>query len=403
MDNNSSIDFLAMVDKYEAPLYVYDSSIIKSNYDRFVNAFNVPKLKVHYACKALSNLSILKLFNRWGSGLDCVSIQEIRLGFLAGFDPLDILFTPNNISEIEFDDAVAKGVGINIDNFEMLEYFGAKYPNVPVCIRINPHMMGGGNRKISVAHIGSKFGISIHQLPLIERIVKSFNINVTGIHVHTGSGILDSEIFIRAAKLILEVVDHFDSVQYVDFGSGFKVAYMKDGLSTDIEEFGKEFSEMFNRFCKGRGRQLELKFEPGKYMVSDAGYFLSKTNVIKQTTSTTFVGIDSGMNHLIRPMFYDAYHEILNISNPDGKKKIYSVVGYICETDTFGVDRQLNEVRKDDILMFKNAGAYCYSMSSNYNSRYRPPEVLIHEGKGILIRRREQFDDLIKNQLNPDF
>jgi len=401
MQDIQGINLLELVDKYSAPLYVYDTNQIKKNYERFFKAFDVPKLKVNYACKALSNISILRLFNDLGSGLDCVSIQEIRLGLAAGFRPKDILFTPNNISEEEYADAISLGVGINVDNLEMLEYFGATYPDIPVCVRINPHMMAGGNRNISVGHIGSKFGISIHQLPLLERIVHSFKMNINGIHVHTGSDILDSEIFIKAAKLILGVVDKFDTVQFVDFGSGFKVPYKEGGLATDIEELGIEFSAMFNAYCTDRGRDLELKFEPGKYMVSNAGYFLTKVNVIKQTPATTFVGVDSGQNHLIRPMFYDAYHDITNISNPKGKKKIYSIVGYICETDTFGADRQLNKVSKDDILMFKNAGAYCFSMASNYNSRYRPAEVLIHEGKDYLITKRETQADILRNQLDP--
>jgi len=392
------IDLLDLIGKYQAPLYVYDSEVIQNNYKRFVSAFDVPRLKVNYACKALSNLSILRLFKAMGSGLDCVSIQEIRLGLAAGFAPDEILFTPNNISEEEYADAVATGVGINVDNLEMLEYFGATYPDVPVCVRINPHMMAGGHRNISVGHIGSKFGISIHQLTHLMTIVKSFNMKINGIHVHTGSDILDPDVFINAAKLILEVAGKFDSVEFVDFGSGFKVAYKPHGLATDISELGQEFSKVFNAFCEEQGRELTLKFEPGKFMVSDAGYFLVKANVIKQTPATTFVGVDSGLNHLIRPMFYDAHHEIVNISNPEGKKKIYSIVGYICETDTFGVDRQLNLVRKDDILMFKNAGAYCSTMSSNYNSRYRAAEVLIHEGKDYLIRKRETQEDLERNQ-----
>ena len=397
------INLLDLEPKYEAPLYIYDAAQIEANYKRFVDVFNVPKLKVHYACKALSNISILKLLKKLGSGLDCVSIQEIRLGLEAGFDPSDILFTPNNISEKEYDLAVQAGVNINIDNFEMLEYFGSKYPNIPVCIRINPHVMGGGNRKISVGHIGSKFGISIHQVPLLERIVKSFNINVEGIHVHTGSDILDSEIFIHAAEVILDVVDKFDTVKFVDFGSGFKVAYKEGGLETNMEEFGQQFSDMFNSYCERKGRDYELKFEPGKYIVSNAGYFMCKVNLVKQTPATTFIGVDSGMNHLIRPMFYDAYHEIVNISNPEGQRKIYSVVGYICETDTFGVDRKIAQVRKDDLLVFKNAGAYCYSMSSNYNSRYRPAEVMVYQGQDHLIREREKFEDLIRGQQVMDF
>ncbi len=401
MKDIQGINLLDLVDKYSAPLYVYDTQIIEDNYNKFINAFNVSKLGINYACKALTNLSILRFFNKLGAGLDCVSIQEIRLGLAAGYRPEDILFTPNNISEEEYADAINCGVGINVDNIEMLEYFGATYPDVPLCIRINPHMMAGGNRNISVGHIGSKFGISIHQLPLLERIVKSFDINVNGIHVHTGSDILDPEIFIKAAKLILGVVDKFETVKFVDFGSGFKVAYKPGGLYTDIEELGAEFSVMFNEYCNEKGRELELKFEPGKYLVSDAGYFLVKVNVVKQTPATTFVGVDSGQNHLIRPMYYNAHHEIVNISNLDGKKKIYSVVGYICETDTFGADRQLSQVSKDDILMFKNAGAYCFAMSSNYNSRYRPAEVLIHEGRDYLIRKRETQEDILKNQLDP--
>ncbi len=403
MTQVQGISYLDLVDKYDAPLYVYDADNIKSMYDKFVNAFSVPKLKVHYACKALSNISVLKLIKSFGCGLDCVSIQELRLGLLAGFKPEDILFTPNNISEQEYDLAVQAGVNINIDNFEMLEYFGSTYPNIPVCVRINPHVMGGGNRKISVGHIGSKFGISIHQMPLLEKIIKTFDIKINGIHVHTGSDILDSDIFIHASKVILDVVDKFDSVEYVDFGSGFKVAYKQGGLQTDIEDFGQEFSNMFNEFCESCNRQLELKFEPGKYLVSHAGVFLVRANVIKRTTATTFVGVDSGLNHLIRPMFYDAYHDIINISNPNGKPKIYSVVGYICETDTFGEDRKLAEVSKGDILMIKNAGAYCYMMSSNYNSRYRPPEVMVHQGKDYLIRERESFDNIMQLQCDPDF
>lgn len=402
MQELQGIGLADLIKKYGAPLYVYDSSKMEENYRNFTSAFDVESLKVHYACKALSNISILKCFKSYGAGLDCVSVQEVKLGLKAGFQPHDILFTPNNISESEYDEAVTLGVKINIDNLEMLEYFGSTYPHIPVCIRINPHLMGGGNRKISVGHIGSKFGISIHQVPLLERIVKSFNIDVEGIHVHTGSDILDSDIFIHAAEVILDVVDKFDSVKFVDFGSGFKVAYKEGGLETNMPEFGEKFSVMFNEFCHSRKRKLDLKFEPGKYMVSNAGYFLCKVNLVKQTPATTFIGVDSGMNHLIRPMFYDAYHEIVNITNPDGQHKIYSVVGYICETDTFGVDRKISLVRKDDILMFKNAGAYCYSMSSNYNSRFRPAEVLIHKGKDLLIRERETFEDLIRGQVELD-
>jgi diaminopimelate decarboxylase len=390
----------ALLEKYESPLYVYDAGIIESNYYRFLKAFDIPNLQVYYACKALTNQSVLKLFKMLGSRLDCVSIEEVKLGLMAGFSPEEILFTPNCIAESEYEEAIDLGVKINVDNLPILEYLGMKYPGISLWIRINPHLMAGGNRKISVGHIDSKFGISIHQIPLLIRLVKNLKINVEGIHTHTGSDIIDPDIFIRAAKLIFSVVREFDSVKYIDFGSGFKIKYREQDLATDIEEFGEKFSRVFKEFCQEQGKEYTLCFEPGKYFVSDAGYFLTRVNLIKQTTACIFVGIDSGFNHFIRPMFYDSHHEMENISNPDGEKKVYSIVGYICETDTFGTDRILNEVRKGDVLKFKNAGAYCFSMASNYNSRVRPAEVLIYKGKPHLIRKRESIESLVQDQVD---
>ena len=286
-----------------------------------------------------------------------------------------------------------------MDNLYTLEYLGINYPDIPVYIRVNPHLMAGGNQNISVGHIDSKFGISIHQVPNIERIVRKFDINVTGIHVHTGSDILDVDIFIKAAELVFSVVERFDTVTHIDFGSGFKVAYRPEDLHTDIGAFGKEFSKAFNDFCERKGKAYTLEFEPGKYMVSNAGCFVAKSNLIKQTTSCTFVGLNTGFNHLIRPMFYNAYHHIENLSNPAGEKKIYNVVGYVCETDSFASDRIIPEVRKGDLLVFKNTGAYCATMASNYNSRLRPAEVMFLDGKDYLIKRRETLEDLLSTQV----
>ena len=392
-------NFKRTVDQFGSPLYVYDSAQIMENYTKFTQAFNIEKLQVHYACKALNNLTILKLFKSMGSGLDCVSIQEVKLGLRAGFPSSDILFTPNNISTEEYEEAIALGVKITVDNLHMLEYSGMNHPDLPIYIRINPHLMAGGNQNISVGHIDSKFGISIHQIPNAERIVKKLNINVCGIHVHTGSDILDADIFIKAAELVFNVVEKFDTVTHIDFGSGFKVAYKPGDLHTDIVAFGKKFSKSFNDFCEKKGKIYTLEFEPGKYMVSNAGYFFAKVNLIKQTTSCTFIGLNTGFNHFIRPMFYNAYHEIENLSNPHGEKKVYNVVGYICETDSFAWDRIIPEVRKGDVLMFRNAGAYCETMASNYNSRPRPAEVLAHDGKDYLIKRRETLEDILATQV----
>lgn len=389
-------------DTHGSPLYVYDANQMMNNYKQFTEAFKVDQLKVHYACKALNNQAVLKLFKSMGAGLDCVSIEEVNLGLHAGFQPEDILFTPNNISTEEYEAAIELGVKINVDNLYTLEYFGMNHPDVPVYIRINPHLMAGGNQNISVGHIDSKFGISIHQVPNIERIVKKLNINVMGVHVHTGSDILDADIFIKAAELVFSVVEKFETVTHIDFGSGFKVAYKPEDLHTDIAAFGEKFSKAFNDFCERQGRTYTLEFEPGKYMVSNAGYFVAKSNLIKQTTSCTFVGLDTGFNHLIRPMFYNAYHHIENISNPQGEKKVYNVVGYVCETDSFASDRIIPEVRKGDLLSFKNAGAYCATMASNYNSRPRPAEVLVHNGDIHLIKRRETMEDLLRTQVETE-
>lgn len=394
------VSLTEVAEEFGTPVYVYHAEKILSQYERLKNAFGDTKVKIKYACKSLNNINVLKLLKNAGSGLDAVSIQEVWLGLHAGFKPEEILFTPNCVSIEEIKLAVKEGVQINIDNISILEQFGNEFGNtVPVCIRLNPHIMAGGNTKISTGHIDSKFGISIYQLRHVLRVVKSTNVRVNGLHMHTGSDILDSGVFLQGADILFDCAKDFPDLEFIDFGSGFKVAYKEGDITTNVEELGAAIAKNFKQFCAEYGRELELWFEPGKFLVSEAGYFLVKTNVIKQTTATVFVGVDSGQNHLIRPMFYDAYHHIVNISNPNGTPRVYTVVGYICETDTFGWDRKLNEVSEGDILCFKNAGAYGFTMSSNYNARYRPAEVMIYQGKAHLIRERESMNDILKNQV----
>ena len=396
-------DLLSITHTFGSPVYVYDANKISSQYERLTKAFAaVPSLRINYAMKALSNVSILKLMRKLGAGLDTVSIQEVKLGLHAGFAPEQIIFTPNGVSMEEIEEAASLGVQLNIDSLSILEQFGSKHPQVPVCIRINPHVMAGGNSNISVGHIDSKFGISIHQIPHILRIVENTKMHINGIHMHTGSDILDIDVFLYAAEILFDTAKHFRELKFIDFGSGFKVPYKEGDIQTDIEELGEKLSQRFLEFCKLYGRNLTLAFEPGKFLVSEAGFFLVKVNVVKQTTSTVFAQIDSGFNHLIRPMFYGATHFIENISNPEGKKRFYSVVGYICETDTFASNRQIAEISEGDILCFRNAGAYCYTMASNYNSRPRPAEVLWIDGQAKLIRKAETFEDLLRNQVEID-
>ena len=397
-------DLQQIAKQFKGPLYVYDAEKIKSQYQRLTSAFKgVDQLRVHYATKALNNISILKYIESLGAGLDTVSIQEVQLGIKAGFNPSKIIYTPNGVSLNEIEEVAKLGVQINIDNLSILEQFGSKYPEIPVCIRINPHVMAGGNSNISVGHIDSKFGISIHQMPHLLRIIELTKMKINGIHMHTGSDILDIDVFLYATEILFDAARNFDSLEFIDFGSGFKVPYKEGDIETNIEELGDKLTEKFNAFCAEYGRSLTLAFEPGKFLVSEAGYFLTKVNVVKQTTSTVFAQVDSGFNHLIRPMLYGSFHHIENITNPSGRERFYSVVGYICETDTFGSNRKIAEISEGDYLAFRNAGAYCQTMSSNYNSRFRPAEVLWHQGEAHLIREEERFEDLLRNQIEIDF
>ncbi|MFW5700877.1 MAG: diaminopimelate decarboxylase [Cyclobacteriaceae bacterium] len=398
------VKLLNIANQFGTPVYVYHAEKMVEQLDKLKKAFTDVNLKIKYAAKALTNVNILKFLARQGIGVDTVSIQEVKIAIQAGYKKEDILYTPNCVSYQEIKEAIHLGVMINIDNISILEQFGHEYHNsIPVCIRLNPHIMAGGNTKISTGHIDSKFGISVLQMRHLQRVIKSNNINVIGLHVHTGSDILDADVFLKGADIVFEVAREFDNLHFIDFGSGFKVGYREGDVTTDINNLGQRITKAFKDFCTSYGRDLELWFEPGKFIVSEAGYLLVKTNVIKTTPATVFAGVNSGMNHLIRPMLYEGYHDMVNVSNPNGTSRIYSVVGYICETDTLGYDRKLNEVREGDIIAIKNAGAYGFSMSSNYNSRLRPAEILIYNEKPHLIRKEETMEDLMRNQVELDF
>lgn len=396
-----SNEFLAqLAQEYGTPLYVYNANQIRDQYNKLQSAFSKVNSRFFYACKALSNINVLKYVESMGASLDCVSINEVKLGLKAGFTPDRILFTPNCVDFAEVDEGKQLGVNLNIDNISILEQFGNKYGgSYPICIRFNPHIMGGGNYKISTGHIDSKFGISIHQLRHIERVVKKTGLHVAGIHMHTGSDIKDVNVFLQGLEVMFELATHFPDISFIDLGSGFKVPYQEGDVQTDIVLLGNKVAEAFNEYEAETGKKLQVWFEPGKFLVSESGYFIVKANVIKQTTATVFVGVNSGFNHLIRPMFYDAYHRISNISNPNGSERIYTVVGNICETDTFAWDRTINEVREGDFLVFYNAGAYGFEMSSNFNSRLKPAELLVMDGEPHLIRKRDVFEDLLRNQI----
>lgn len=396
-----SHDFLMQcAQEFGTPLYIYHAERIKEQYEKLKKAFLDCDTRFFYACKALTNINVLRYIRSIGCNVDCSSINEVLLALKAGFAPGNILYTSSNIAFEEIVTATEIGVNINIDSLSNLKKFGERFGNsYPVSVRLRPNILAGGNLKISTGHESSKFGIPLEQIESILEIVKTTNVWIRGLHIHTGSDIKDVDVFLKGVQVLFDVSVHFSRLEFLDLGGGFKVAYKPGDDETDIELLGRKVTEAIASFEKQTKRKWQLWFEPGKFLVSEAGYFVTQVNVIKETPAITFAGLNSGLNHLIRPMFYGAYHTIVNLSNTGGRLKEYTVVGNICETDTFATDRALNEVREGDYLVFLNAGAYCFEMASNYNSRYKPAEVLVKDGEAHLIRRRDVLEDLLKNQV----
>ncbi len=390
----------AAANQYGTPLYVYHAEKIQSQYQNLLTHFGNNHARFFYACKALTNIHILDLIKRIGCNVDCSSINEAKLALHVGFNPKNVLYTSNSVSFEEICEAVGLGIHVNIDSLSNLEKFGAKFgSNYPVGVRIRPNIMAGGNLKISTGHDKSKFGIPVTQIDELKAIQEKYAINIATLHIHTGSEIKDVQVFMLSADVFDALLSYFPSVNVLDFGGGFKVPYKPDEKGTDIALLGAEVNNVIEKLSAKYGRPLIAWFEPGKYMVSEAGYFLAQVNVLKKSGDIQFAGINTGLNHLIRPMFYDAYHYIDNISSPLKEKQNYAVVGNICETDTFAWDREIPEIKEQDILVFYNAGAYGYEMASNYNARYKPAQVLYENDQHKLISRRDNFEDLLHLQM----
>jgi diaminopimelate decarboxylase len=389
-----------LAERFGTPLYVYHAEKIKEQYEKLIAGFSVVDAKFFFACKALTNINVLKYIHSIGCGIDCSSINEVKLALHAGVPSDKILYTSNGISFEEIQEAVEERVHVNIDSLSHLEKFGKKYGNsYPVGVRLRPNILAGGNLKISTGHERSKFGISIDQIEFLKKIVRENNIRIKTLHIHTGSDIKDADVFVHGIKVLSELVPHFPHLEIIDLGGGFKVPYEPDDEETDIPWIAGKLKKFLDTHVFN-GRKFQLWFEPGKYLVSECGYLITQVNVIKDNGVQIFAGVNSGLNHLIRPMMYDAYHHIVNISNPTAEEKVYTVTGYICETDTFANDRLLHEVREGDFLVIYNAGAYGFEMASNYNSRYKPAEVLVKDGEAFLIRKGDEFEDLLKNQIS---
>ena len=397
----SSSQLLSLADSYGLPLFVYDAATIERQISILRNAFVVPQLEIRYACKALTTSAILKEIYRHGCGIDTVSPGELTIALRAGIPASQISYTPSGVLEEEYAFAIENGVHVHVDQVETLKWLDQHYPGLSITLRFNPAVEAGGHSKVQVGAEGSKFGFLTKQVEEIVALTRTLSLRITGVHMHLGSDIGDSSSFDQAYDYLLDVAQHWkDTLERVDLGGGFKIPYHPGDHAIDMDAFGKKVSERFNQFCQEMGRPIALVFEPGKFLVSAAGCLLMKVSQVRETEDHPLAYVSTGFNHFLRPMNYGAYHHLINLSNPDGPQKMYDVVGYLCETDTFASRRQLHEIRKGDILCLLNAGAYGYSMSSNYNSRTRPAEVLVNkDGIATLIRRAETFDDLLKTDL----
>jgi diaminopimelate decarboxylase len=391
---------IAIAEEFGTPVYVYHAEKISEQFGKLKSAFKKTDTRFFYACKALTNIHVLRHIKSIGANIDCSSVNEVKLALYAGFSPEQILYTSNGIAFSEIDEAKNLGVNINIDSLSNLQKFGEKFGHdYPIGIRLRPNILAGGNLKISTGHDKSKFGIPVDQIEEIITVVAKHNLFIRGLQIHTGSDIENTDVFIKGIEVLFEIIPRFNELEFVDLGGGFKVPYKEGDTETDINILAQKVNEAFASHPNPGNKHLQVWFEPGKFLVSASGYFVTQVNIIKETSATTFASVNSGFNHLIRPMFYDSYHRIENMSNESGEEKSYSVVGNICETDTFAWDRKINEIKEGDYLVFYNTGAYGFEMSSNFNSRLKPAEVLVKDNKASLIRKRDSFEDLIQKQI----
>ena len=387
--------------KFGTPIYLYDLKIIENQFDKLNKGLSVlENYKIHFAAKSLSNISILKFIKKMGAGLDAVSIEEVMIGLKCGFNKDEILYTPNGVSFEEIKQVFKLGVKINLDSIESVKDFVNEFGNQSITVRINPGIYAGGNDNVSVGHSESKFGIPEERIDELLDMEKKGKVKITGLHIHTGSDITNNNQFKEGIMKIFSIARDFRNIESIDLGGGIKIPYFKDDTSTNLNDYVKEVSKELKKFESEFNKKLKLIFEPGKFLVSDCGFFITKVNYIKSTKTKDFLQVDSGFNHLLRPTLYGSHHEIINLSNPAGKKKEYDVVGYICEKDTFAEKRKISETSTGDLICFKNVGAYGFNMSSNYNSRLKPAEVCVYNNKILKIREAQSLKDLLIGQID---
>ncbi len=393
-------DILTQIaERYSTPVYVYDKAVIVKKYRRLNAAIGFSPKKIYYASKANSNIAILKLFRDLGCSVDVVSPGELFLALKAGFKPSQILFTGNNLTVSEMEYAVANNVLMTVDSLSQMETYGKINPGSNVCVRINPNLGAGHHKHVITGGLQSKFGIYYTEINEIKRKAEKFDLKIIGVHMHIGSGILEYALLLKGISSLLEVAAHFAEVQFIDIGGGLGIPYRSKESPLNLEEFGRELTSLVRKWVKVN-KEITLVLEPGRFLVAESGVLLTRVTAVKRNPKYTFVGVDTGFNHLMRPAVYDAYHEIQLINNDSRKMEIVTVCGNICESgDVFAKKRDLPQLREGDLLGIENVGAYGFSMASQYNARVLPAEVLVDNKNIILIRKRGTFKDLLLNQV----
>lgn len=364
--------------QYGSPLYVYRAKVLIAQYKRLKRAISYKKTRIFYACKANSNIEILKLLRRLGASIECVSRDEVERTFKAGFPASRISYTCSYIPRSELEWLIKKGISVHLDSLTQLTWWGEMNPDSKILIRINRGFGAGSSSHIITGGPESKFGIYYTDIPRAKAIAKKYRLKIVGLEQHIGSNIMDPRLFIRGMKLLLKNAREFPELRFLNFGGGIGIPYRPGQKSVDVNMLGKDISKLFADFCKNYGRKLELRLEPGRYLVAESGALIAEVVDKKRTPAHYFVGVNSGFNHLIRPAFYGSYHHIFNLTNPKGKTIRATVVGNMCESsDVFAAKRTLPDPHPGDILLFADAGAYGYVMSSDYNLRKKPKEIIL--------------------------
>ena len=392
----SSPDLLAGVaDTFGTPTYVYEERIIRRQCQILKDSLSGLRTRLLYAMKANPHPAILQIIRSEGIGIDAVSPGELHLALKVGFEPVDILYTANNMSDEEMHAVVKTGVLLNLGELSRLERFGEAYPESPVCVRLNPQVGSGHHQHVITAGKRTKFGVPIEEIDTIQEIAGRYRLHVVGLHQHIGSGIPSMQVLADAIEVLLRTAEEFDGLQFLNLGGGLNIPYRPEDSPVDIQNFGSSMAAMLKE--RPGIEHLAYWLEPGRFFVAESGTLLVRANTVKESNGLTFAGTDSGMNQLVRPTVYGAYHEIYNLSNPNGALQPYEVVGNICESgDVFAHNRPVQKIREGDVLAIMDAGAYGMSMASEYNLRPRPAEVLIREdGYAIEIQPRMSSTELV--------